>query len=362
MLKLGAAAAFGAPAIVGRAKMASAQSAFAGEDMAVVAWSGAYETLFRDTVAEPFNELYGTRVEVLGGWDQIVSKIQAAPEDNPPYDLTVADEYTSLTGLAEGVFLPTDANKVPNLAEVFPWFYETRPETAQGFGAPFSGGGNHLLVRSSTGLKPESWATLWDPAASGRVTLDKGYWWWMLAIAAVMDGRAPGIDEIYDQEMAEAVFARLEEIKVARWSADGAELARLLEAGEADVAPIYSTDVRAFQETYGDEFQIGNPVEGSPTYVDWYFKVRGTRHGDLADLFLDYMLSAEAQQNFLNGSAQFMVRKGLAAPPHWQDYPLTNDDYHRKFNLLSMDGWAKIGDNYQWYDDRLKAAILKSTG
>jgi spermidine/putrescine transport system substrate-binding protein len=365
LLRLSAAGgvvALGAPAIIGRALAQSADTAFAGEGMVVVAWSGSYEGLFHDTVVEPFNEKYGTRIEIEGGWDQIVSKITSAPADNPPYDITVADEYTSVTGLAEGVFLEVDRSRFPNLEQVMPWFYETRPEAARKYGVPFSGGRNHLLVRASQEIQPESWSVLWDERLAGKVGLDKGYWWWTLAIPAVMSDLAPGIDEIYDQTTAEAMFAKLEEIKVGRWFADGAEMVRLLKSGEIDCAPVYSTDVLSLQKDYPGEFTIGNPKEGSPTYVDWYLKVRGTRHGDLADLFLDYMLSAEAQQRFLDGSAQFMARKGLVAPAHWEGYPLTNDDFHRQFSLLSMDGWKKIGDNYQWYDDRLKAAIMKTTG
>jgi len=30
-------------------------------------------------------------------------------------------------------------------------------------------------------------------------------------------------------------------------------------------------------------------------WADWYFKVRGTKHNDLADLFLNYMLEKETR-------------------------------------------------------------------
>ena len=72
-------AALAAPALLGRALPAQAQSAFAGEDLVVVSWSGNHELSFRALVVEPFNAKYGTKVETVGGWDQMVSQIVAAP-------------------------------------------------------------------------------------------------------------------------------------------------------------------------------------------------------------------------------------------------------------------------------------------
>lgn len=50
----------------------------------------------------------------------MVSQIVAAPADNPPFDITIADEYTTSTGLAENIFLETDRSKIPGFEAVFP--------------------------------------------------------------------------------------------------------------------------------------------------------------------------------------------------------------------------------------------------
>jgi spermidine/putrescine transport system substrate-binding protein len=97
-----------APAIIGRAPVSSAKAAFEGERLIVVSWSGNYEQVFRDTIINPYNEKYGTKAETVGGWDQIISQIKAAPADNPPFDITVAEEYISSAGLAEGLYLKQD--------------------------------------------------------------------------------------------------------------------------------------------------------------------------------------------------------------------------------------------------------------
>ena len=91
VLKFGATV-IAAPAIIGRAAISTAQAAFAGEGLIAVSWSGNYEQVFRETVIAPFNAKYNTKAETVGGWDQIVAQIKAAPADNPPFDITVGEE------------------------------------------------------------------------------------------------------------------------------------------------------------------------------------------------------------------------------------------------------------------------------
>ena len=90
----------------------------------------------------------------MGGWDQMVNQIKAAPEDNPPYDIIVAEEYVSSSGLAENVYLETDKSKIPNLDAVYPWFYETRPAEAAKYGIPFGGGTTMLSSTRAPASSP----------------------------------------------------------------------------------------------------------------------------------------------------------------------------------------------------------------
>ena len=107
------------PAIIGRASVTTAKAAFEGESLIAVSWSGNYEQVFRETIIDPFNAKYNTKAETVGGWDQIVSQIKAAPADNPPFDVTVAEEYISSSGLAENLYVKTDRSKIPNLDAAF---------------------------------------------------------------------------------------------------------------------------------------------------------------------------------------------------------------------------------------------------
>ncbi len=356
------AAAVAAPAIIGRASVASAQTSFAGEGLIAVSWSGNYEQIFRETIVDPFNAKYDTKVETVGGWDQIVSQIAAAPSDNPPFDVTVAEEYISSAGLAENLYMKTDRSKIPNLDAVYPWFYETRPDKAKEFGIPFGGGTCLLLLRAKLGLPADSWSMLWDERLAGKVTADSAAWWWTLSIPAVMSQVSPGLDEMYKMETAEALFSQMDKLKVAKWYKDGAEQANLMNQEEADAAMSYSSDAYTFLAENPGEYVAGLPKEGTSAWADWYFKVRGTKHNDLADLFMNYMLEKEAQDRFLSKSLIFMARKDVSVPDHWVGYPASNEDYHKKFQVITMDGWDLINADYQAFDDRMKQTIARTTG
>jgi hypothetical protein len=52
----------------------------------------------------------------------------------------------------------------------------------------------------------------------------------------------------------------------------------------------------------------------------------------------------------------------VTVPPQWGDgYPKSNEDYHRMFQLLTMEGWAGIGDNWDAMDARMKDVVVKTT-
>jgi len=358
---LGAAAVIGAPTIIGRAPVSSARADFAGENLIVVSWSGNHELSFRSSVVQGFNEKYNTKVETVGGWDQMVAQIMAAPADNPPFDITIADEYTSSAGLAENLFLKTDRSKMPGFSAVYPWFDDMRGP-AKEYGVPFGGGSLWMLASKSSGLAPDSWRNFWDPKAKGKTTMDASSFYWDLCIPAILSNAKPGIDEVFGTpaEM-EPLFLELEKLKMAKWYKDGAELSNLMLQDEAEVAMMYSADAYGFIKDHGDEFIAAIPKEGTASYTNWFLKVRGTKHSALADLFMAYLLEKETQQNFLNVSTDFMSRSDLTPPTHWAGYPRNEAEVRKTFNLFSIDGWAKFGPNWDALDARMKQTIAKTT-
>src|SRR5437868_12265110 len=111
----------------------------------------------------------------------------------------------------------------------------------------------------------------------------------------------------------ESLFVEIEKLKMAKWYKDGAELSNLMLQDEAQVAMMYSSDAYGFMKDHGGDFDAAIPNEGTASYTNWFMKVRGTKHGDLSDLFMSYLLEKETQQAFLNVATDFMARSDLEA-------------------------------------------------
>lgn len=361
-----ASAILAAPAVIGRANPSLAQDAFSGEELAVTTWSGNYEAAFREAVVEPFNERYGTKAVTLGGWDQMAAQIMAAPADNPPFDITIADEYTTIVGLTEGLWAKTDRAKLTNLSGVQPWYIDTRPEAMRDYGIPFGLG--FLLPLINTDLAgtelPLSWKSLWDPSMEGKLALDGASFVWLLAVTALVRAAQPGLEELYSWKpgMAEdPLFAKLEELRPAKWYRDGAELSFVMMQEQAAMAEIYSIDAFGLVRDGGESFKTGIPDDGTVAYTDWYIKVRGTRHDELSDVFLNYLLEKETQDRILSVTTSVSSRADVAIPDHWIGYPATNEDLYKRVNLVDVAGWERILANWDALDARFKEAVLKTS-
>jgi spermidine/putrescine transport system substrate-binding protein len=291
----------------------------------------------------------------------MVAQIKAAPADNPPFDITIADEYTTASGLAENLFLETDRSAIPGFANVYPWFDATRGD-AKKYGVPFGGGSLWMLVSKDAGVGPESWRNLWSEKVRGKTTLDAAAFYWDLCIPAILSDKMPGIEEVFQPPAdMEPLFLELEKLKMAKWYKDGAELTNLMLQGEAAAGMMYSADAYGFIKQHGAEFDAAIPEEGTASYTNWFMKVRRTQHSALADAFMAYLLEKETQQRFLDVSTDFMSRNDLAAPAHWKNYPTSNEDLQRMFNLFSLQGWAVFGANWDALDARMKETIARTT-
>jgi spermidine/putrescine transport system substrate-binding protein len=369
ILKTGGALATGVllpmPAIIGKASPANAKDAFKGEELTVCAWSGAYEEAYKKAIVEPFNEKYGTKAATLGGWDQMVAQIKAAPADKPPFDVTIADEYTTVAALAENLFAKTDRAKLTNLSAVQPWYFDTRPKSAQDYGAPFGLGFLLPLVNTElVGEKPLTWNMLWDKDLEGKLALDAGAFIWLLGVAALVRKAQPGLEELYSWKpdmSPDPIFEKIEQLRPAKWYRDGAELNFVMVQEQAAVAEIYSTDALGIIKD-NKAFKTSIPADGTIAYTEWYVKVRGTQHDELSDVFLNYILDKETQDRFLTLTMSVVSRNDVAVPSHWIDYPATNEDLKKRVALISMEGWERLLPHFEALDARFKQAVLKTSG
>ncbi|MFT3731794.1 MAG: extracellular solute-binding protein [Hyphomicrobium sp.] len=352
------------PAIIGKARATDAKDAFKGEELTVCAWSGGYLDSFKTAISDPFNEKYGTKVSLVGGWDQMVAQMKAAPPGKPPFDITVSEEYTTLGALAEGLYAKSDRSKFPQLADVQPFFLTARPESARDYGVPLGLGFSLPMLNTAlTAEKPLSWATMWDKDLEGKLALDSGAYWWIIAISAIW-GAKKDFNAFYDWKPGQAsdpIFDALDRLRPAKYYKDGAELSFLMLQEQASFAQIYSSDALGLMQNGGPTYKTGIPADGTVAYGDWYIKVKGTQHDELADAFLGYLLEKETQNSFIKVQMSVMSRKDVTVPSFWHNYPVTNDDLVKNVRLMTMDGLQRLLPNFDAMGERFQKSVLKTS-
>ncbi|MFT3732894.1 MAG: extracellular solute-binding protein [Hyphomicrobium sp.] len=352
------------PAIIGKARAADAKDAFKGEELTVCAWSGGYLDSFKQAISDPFNEQYGTKVSLVGGWDQMVAQMKAAPPGKPPFDITVSEEYTTLGALAEGLYAKSDRSKFPQLADLQPFFLTARPESARDYGVPLGlGFALPMLNTSLAPNKPLSWTTMWDKDLERKLALDAGAYWWLIAISAIW-GAKKDFNAFYDwkpKQASDPIFEALEQLRPAKYYKDGAELSFLMLQEQAAFAEIYSADALGLMQNGGPNFKTGIPEDGTAAYGDWYIKVKGTQHDALADMFLGYLLEKETQDRFIKVQMSVMSRKDVTVPSFWLNYPSTNEDLVKNVKLMTMAGLERLLPNFDAMGERFQQAVLKTS-
>ena len=176
-------------------------------------WSGNYEQVFKTEVIDPFNEKSAPRRRQSAAgtrWypDQGGACGQSALRYHGRRGIHLIERHGRRDLARAG------RAKIPNLAAIYAWFYDTRPADTAKFGIPFGGGTTMLLVHNAVGITDNSWKVSWDDRLAKKTTLDGTAWWWSLSVPAVMRPFAD-LDEMWDYPKGtEPLFQELEKLKV----------------------------------------------------------------------------------------------------------------------------------------------------
>lgn len=204
------------------------------------------------------------------------SPFDAMPNGEPPHMIAIADNYIE----------KLDAAAVPNAGKVFPSFMAK----SQGYGVPASYSligiaYNSELVKTA----PARWDDLWSAEHRGKVGIPRassnlglGF---LVAAAKTFGGSesdlAPGWEKLKELEP-----------KVGR---SPTQLLQMLEREEIAVAPIWNNDAAGAAEK-GLPIAFVKPAPGPIAVISFISAIRGTRHPDLVNDWMNEILSVEYQQ------------------------------------------------------------------
>lgn len=314
---------------------------FSGQTLKVSVWSGPYVDRFRKHVADPFEKETGATVELVPGWSEIISKIKAAPKDDPPYDVSVTDGYFYSQGRAEELFLSVRYDNVPHFEEVWPHFKEFRPKE---FGVPVDGQPSSITYHNDVSNPPSKWSDL-EPG--DKLAMDGGFYIYPGQVGALLSDEKPGTEEFYSESTHDAPFQALQDLNVDIWYSSGSDIWQYLRQGSAQIAQYYGIGTAlSVKEEKNLDISVTVP-EKTGGYMDHYTVVRGTDNRELGEKLLDFMLKPDIQTEWNKDNKAVMSNKNTEYTDRVdEEIPNTPEDFEN-FNLPDWDYLSQYPEFYE---------------
>ncbi|MDG5777215.1 substrate-binding domain-containing protein [Haloarculaceae archaeon H-GB2-1] len=329
---------------------------FSGETLRVMIWSGNYADRFERTIKPMYEELTGGTLQVSRGWSDILAKIRSAPEDKPPFDVTITEGYFYLLGRRDDLFLPIRTENVPNLDGVMDYYKNFRTTE---FGVPVDGAPTTLIYRNDSDFTPEAWSDLGGEtvANSNGVGIDVGFWWFPQHDAAVAMDDKPLAEEIYSEDTMMKPFDHMEnEWNIQGWASSGEDIWQMFDNGVIDYAQWY------YEQTEYDIHDFENLSHTAPTknsgFVNHWCVVRGTDKRRMGEHFLNFLLSADTQTEWSKNSPTLFTNKDMEYAREKLNEDLPNNSEEAK--QIAFPKFDYVNKHYDTFSERIKKMQTQS--
>jgi len=238
-----------------------------------------------------FESETGIRV-IYETFDSNEAMLTKVGQGGSAYDVAVPSEYMVEKMAEEGLLLPLDRSKLPNLANIDPYFLNLPFDPGNRYSIPYFWGTLGIVYNPNLvpdGMTFDSWQDLWDPALKQQVFLYDGarevVGMGLNSIGASLNAK----DDAKLRQAADRLKTLVPNIK----AVIGDEITPLMVHNEAAVALTFSGQA-ADMMSENEELEYNVPEEGSNLWFDNFVIPKTSRNIDGAHAFINFMLDAEA--------------------------------------------------------------------
>jgi len=237
-----------------------------------------------------FTEETGIQViyETFDSNEAMLTKIQ---QGGSVYDVAVPSEYTIEMMKEDDLLIPIDHSKIPNLANIDPYFLDLPFDPGNEYSVPYFWGTLGIVYNPNMieeHLTFDSWEDLWDPSLKDKVFLVDGTRE-VIGMGLNSLGYSLNVkDEALLKQATEKLITLAPNIK----GIIGDEITPLMVNNEAAVALTFSGQA-ADMMWENEELEYNVPKEGSNLWFDNFVIPKTARNIDGAHAFINFMLDAE---------------------------------------------------------------------
>jgi spermidine/putrescine-binding protein len=186
---------------------------------------------------------------------------------------------------------------------------------------------------------PTGWKDLWLDEYKGKIAIERWFPYWIY-VGSYLTDYDPPKKALYSPEGRDAILDQMKKLSK-KWFFcydKGAEFWAALDAGEILVGNYWNGSATAkIQEQikeHGKATTYGMllPEEGAVAYLDHFCVVRGTKKRDLAEAYINWIVSTYAQTGFLKKHFNLMVNREVVPeiPALMKGiHPETDEDWKR---------------------------------
>ena len=331
---------------------------FAGESLTVSAYSGPFLDAIRDIIAVKFEEDTGGKVNMIPTSQEGIATILAAPADNPPFDVTAVWSPDFLKGITEELFVQIRRENVPHMKDLIPFHASNHGQGMDvSYGVPFEYAYIGMMYnKKELGFVPETFEDLFRPEAQGKIQMSANFWPISMSGIALATDFAPFEQEFYTEEGLDALMLEAAKLDVALWSQTGAESTAAMERGDVALGIAAAESVAPLMLRDPDQFGLIIQKTNNPGWIDYFSIVRGTKHLDMAECFLNYMIDPVMQGEWAEVVQYWMSNENVEYGPEALVFlPPTHAE---RIDMGIMMDWPYIMENWDPILERITREVM----
>jgi putative spermidine/putrescine transport system substrate-binding protein len=325
-------------------------NAAAQEEKEVVfaGYGGTIEQFMRNDIIPAFQKKTGIKVTmVVGTAFTNYAKVNSS-RNHPNIDIYWSNELTHVAGKQHGLYEQLDTKIVTHLPDIYD---VAKDPDGIGVGSYILATGiayNTKALRDAGIPAPTSWNDLWNPKLKGKVafySFSVAYSQDMVALMTRQAGGTekdvrPGIDKIKTLRQSG---------NLTQFASSTAELDNALVQGQAWMA--VNGSARAYiLKQQGAPIDFAYPKEGAGYFTNYFDIVKNAPHPKAAQVFVDYLISPEAQLLIAKGTVAAPVNKKVEIPESLKGQIPSQEQIQHMVRIdrvemnKQLDQWAAMWD------------------